>query len=185
VAPVPLVPTALAAALIAHAGSGRQRDRWLPGLASGETPGAVGPPELVPGGADAAALVLVDDAGARVLAREDADIRPTRSIDSTRAAAAVAGAGEPLEGDLPAGVDRALVALAAELVGVCDRALEMTTAYVKERRQLGVPVGAYQAVSHKCPQMLLDTEQARSAVALAASASPGRRTSTGSTSARS
>ncbi len=38
----------------------------------------------------------------------------------------------------------------------------MTVAYVKERRQFGVPVGAYQAVSHRCAQMLLETEQARS-----------------------
>ena len=78
------------------------------------------------------------------------------------------GDGEVLGGDLDAGVDRALVAVAAELVGVCDRALEMTTAYVKERKQFGVPVGAYQAVSHKCAQMLLDTEKARAAVSFAA-----------------
>jgi alkylation response protein AidB-like acyl-CoA dehydrogenase len=40
--------------------------------------------------------------------------------------------------------------------------------YVKERKQFGVPVGAYQAVSHRCAQMLLDTEKARSATAQAA-----------------
>jgi alkylation response protein AidB-like acyl-CoA dehydrogenase len=67
-----------------------------------------------------------------------------------------------------AAVDRALVAVAAELVGVCDRALEMTVAYVKDRRQFGTPVGAYQAVSHRCAQMLLDTESARAAVSFAA-----------------
>jgi alkylation response protein AidB-like acyl-CoA dehydrogenase len=44
----------------------------------------------------------------------------------------------------------------------------MTVAYVKERRQFGVPVGAYQAVSHRCAQMLLETEQARSLSAYAA-----------------
>ena len=51
---------------------------------------------------------------------------------------------------------------------MCDRALEMTVAYVKERKQFGVPVGAYQAVSHRCAQMLLDTEKARSTAAFAA-----------------
>ena len=71
-------------------------------------------------------------------------------------------------GDVGAGVDRALVAVGSELVGVCDRALEMTVAYVKERKQFGVPVGAYQAVSHRCAQMLLDTEKARSTAAFAA-----------------
>ena len=51
---------------------------------------------------------------------------------------------------------------------MCERALEMTVAYVKERKQFGVPVGAYQAVSHRCAQMLLDTEKARSTAAFAA-----------------
>jgi alkylation response protein AidB-like acyl-CoA dehydrogenase len=60
------------------------------------------------------------------------------------------------------------VAVSAELVGVCDRAVEMTVAYVKERRQFGVPVGSYQAVSHRCAQMLLDSERARSSTAFAA-----------------
>ncbi len=61
----------------------------------------------------------------------------------------------------PAWTER-LVAISSELVGVCERALEMTVDYVKERKQFGVPVGAYQAVSHRCAQMLLDTEKARS-----------------------
>jgi alkylation response protein AidB-like acyl-CoA dehydrogenase len=66
------------------------------------------------------------------------------------------------------GLDRALVAIASELVGVCERALTMTVAYVKERKQFGVPVGSYQAVSHRCAQMLLDTEKARALTAFAA-----------------
>ncbi len=44
----------------------------------------------------------------------------------------------------------------------------MTVAYVKDRKQFGVPVGSYQAVSHRCAQMLLDTEKARSTAAFAA-----------------
>ncbi len=60
------------------------------------------------------------------------------------------------------------MAISSELVGVCDRALEMTVAYVKDRKQFGVPVGAFQAVSHRCAQMLLDTERARAATAFAA-----------------
>ena len=38
-------------------------------------------------------------------------------------------------------------AIAAEVVGVCQRALEMTLEYVKDRKQFGVPVGSFQAVS--------------------------------------
>ena len=44
----------------------------------------------------------------------------------------------------------------------------MTVEYVKDRKQFGVPVGSYQAVSHRCAQMLLDTEKARSTAAFAA-----------------
>jgi alkylation response protein AidB-like acyl-CoA dehydrogenase len=76
-------------------------------------------------------------------------------------------AGEAL-GDTNAGLGRALVAISSELVGVCERALEMTVDYVKERKQFGVPVGSYQAVSHRCAQMLLETEKARSTAAFAA-----------------
>jgi alkylation response protein AidB-like acyl-CoA dehydrogenase len=53
----------------------------------------------------------------------------------------------------------------------------MTVAYVKERRQFGVPVGSFQAVAHRCAQMLLHTEGARSAAyfaAWAADAAPDR-----------
>jgi alkylation response protein AidB-like acyl-CoA dehydrogenase len=168
VAPVPFLGTVLAATLIEHAGSGEQRERWLGGLAGGELTGAAGgTPELVPGGGGAAVIVLVDGAGARLV--EGGDAEPVASIDPTRPAARVpADAGDPLTGDVAAAVDRALVAVAAELVGICDRALEMTVAYVKERRQFGTPVGAYQAVSHRCAQMLLDTEGARAAVSFAA-----------------
>jgi alkylation response protein AidB-like acyl-CoA dehydrogenase len=77
------------------------------------------------------------------------------------------GAGESLEDGCP-GLGRALVAVSSELVGVSERSLEMTLAYVKDRKQFGVPVGAYQAVSHRCAQMLLDTEKARSTTAFAA-----------------
>ena len=96
---------------------------------------------------------------------------PVASIDSTRSTARVSAsedAGEALAGDVSAGVDCALVAVSSELVGVCDRALQMTVDYVKERRQFGVAVGSYQAVSHRCAQMLLDTEKARSKAAFAA-----------------
>jgi alkylation response protein AidB-like acyl-CoA dehydrogenase len=168
VAPVPFLPTVLAATLIEHAGSDAQKATWLPGLASGAAPGAVavaGPGgALVPGGADAAVFVVLEDGGATVLTRDDARVEDVASIDPTRPAVRIdasVGGGERLSGDVAGAVDRGLVAVAAELVGVCDRALEMTVAYVKDRKQFNTPVGAYQAVSHRCAQMLLDTEQAR------------------------
>ena len=63
---------------------------------------------------------------------------------------------------------RAYIALAAELAGIAQRALEMAVDYAKERKQFGRPIGAYQAVSHRCAQMLLETEGARSAAYYAA-----------------
>jgi alkylation response protein AidB-like acyl-CoA dehydrogenase len=176
-APVPFLPSVMAGTLIEQAGSQAQQERWLPGLASGETVGALGElvggaAELVIGAPEAQVIVLIEDGRtARVLAAEEAEVEPIASIDSTRSTARVSApedAGEALEGDVAAGVDRALVAVSSELVGVSDRALEMTVAYVKERRQFGVSVGSYQAVSHRCAQMLLDTEKARSTAAFAA-----------------
>jgi alkylation response protein AidB-like acyl-CoA dehydrogenase len=174
-APVPYLPSVMAASVIEHGGSDEQQARWLPGLASGETIGALGAAtdgvaELVIGGADAQVIVLVEEDGsARVVSSADADVSPLASIDPTRSAARVSAGngGELLEDGCP-GLGRALVAVSSELVGVCDRALAMTVEYVKDRKQFGVPVGAYQAVSHRCAQMLLETEKARSTSAFAA-----------------
>src|ERR1700704_5928377 len=65
-APVPFLPSAMAAALIEQAGSREQRERWLPSLAGGETLGAVGSAEggvagLVIGAAQAGVLVLLEE----------------------------------------------------------------------------------------------------------------------------
>jgi alkylation response protein AidB-like acyl-CoA dehydrogenase len=173
--PVPYLPSAMAACVIEQAGSSEQRERWLPGLASGETIGALasatdGTAEFVVSGAEAGVFVLIEDDGSgRIVAADEAEVSAIEAIDPTRSAARViAGdAGEAVEQGCP-GLGRALVAVSAELVGVSERALEMTVEYVKDRKQFGVPVGAYQAVSHRCAQMLLDTERARSATAQAA-----------------
>jgi alkylation response protein AidB-like acyl-CoA dehydrogenase len=176
-APVPFLASVMAATVIEQAGAPAQRERWLPGLASGEITGALGTAldgaaELVIGAPDARVIVLAEEDGAgRLLDADHAEVVAFDAIDPTRSAARVSDpndAGEPLPGEVPAGVDRALVAISSELVGVCERALEMTVAYVKDRKQFGVPVGAYQAVSHRCAQMLLDTEKARATAAFAA-----------------
>ena len=59
--------------------------------------------------------------------------------------------------------DATATALAAESVGVAQRAMEMAVEYAKDRKQFDAPIGSYQAVSHRCAQMLLETEGARSA----------------------
>ena len=174
VAATPFLGTALAALALQRGGSDAQRARWLPGLASGELTGGFGRPGLAADADGAAVIVLLDDAGATVVDGADADVTRLETIDPTRRYARVAGEGPALGGDV---ARRSAGALAAELVGVAQRALDMTVAYVKERRQFGVPVGAFQAVSHRCAEMLLQTESARSAAyfaAWAADAAPDR-----------
>ena len=174
VAATPFLGTALAAFALQHGGTDAQRARWLPGLASGELTGGFGRPGLAADADGAAVIVLIEDRGARVIDGADADVTRLETIDPTRRYAQVAGEGPALAGDI---AGRSAGALAAELVGVCQRALDMTVAYVSERRQFGVPVGAFQAVSHRCAEMLLHTEAARSAAyfaAWAADAAPDR-----------
>jgi alkylation response protein AidB-like acyl-CoA dehydrogenase len=64
---------------------------------------------------------------------------------------------------LSAMLDRAAVALAAEQVGGAQRVLEMAVGYAKARVQFGRPIGSFQAIKHKCADMLLEVESARSA----------------------
>jgi alkylation response protein AidB-like acyl-CoA dehydrogenase len=122
------------------------------------------------GGADAQVIVLIEpDGSGRAVAADDVELTPLEAIDPTRSAASVVASGGDgeLPGEVCVGLGRALISVSAELVGVCDRALAMTVEYVKDRKQFGVPVGAYQAVSHRCAQMLLETEKARSTTAFA------------------
>jgi alkylation response protein AidB-like acyl-CoA dehydrogenase len=178
-AATPFLSTAAAAGAIQAEGTPEQQRRWLPGLASGELTAGVGTRALAADAADAAVLVLLDGDRAELVAREDADVEPVETVDPTRRYARVAdasGRGEPL-GDGGATVQRLHAAIAAEVVGVSQRALDMTVEYVKDRKQFGVPVGAFQAVSHRCAQMLLHTETARSTAyfaAWAADADAGR-----------
>ncbi|HTX31658.1 MAG TPA: acyl-CoA dehydrogenase family protein [Solirubrobacteraceae bacterium] len=173
-AATPFYSTATAAAVIEATGSDEQRQRWLEPLASGEATAGIGTRALTADGADAAVIVLLDGEDATLVDAAEADVEPLVSIDATRRFATVSGEGEPLGAGA---ADRIRAALAAEVVGVCQRALDMTLDYVKERKQFGVPVGSFQAVSHRCAQMLLHTESGRSAAyfaAWAADADPER-----------
>ncbi len=59
-------------------------------------------------------------------------------------------------------VERATVALCAEMCGGAQKVLEMTTEYAKIRIAFGRPIGAYQAVKHRAADMLVDVENAKS-----------------------
>jgi len=62
----------------------------------------------------------------------------------------------------------AAVAYAAELLGLAQRTLDLSVAYAGERVQFGRPIGSFQAVKHRCADMLVDVEGMRSAVYWAA-----------------
>ncbi len=59
-------------------------------------------------------------------------------------------------------IDRAAVALSAEICGAAQRVLDMTVDYAKLRTAFGKPIGSYQGVKHKCADMLIEIENAKS-----------------------
>ncbi len=175
-APLPFLSNAAAGLAIEHAGSDEQKAAHLPGIASGEGRGAVGDEQIVLDGDGAASIVVFDQPGPILIAAGEAELEHLDLIDSSRRySKLVSGAGEPLAGPVGPAADRVAVALAAELVGIGQRAMEMAVEYAKEREQFGRPIGAYQGVSHICAKMLYDIEEARSltySAAWAADAEP-------------
>jgi alkylation response protein AidB-like acyl-CoA dehydrogenase len=142
---------------------------------------------LVPDAASADFFLVATSDGKRHLVERDADgvtvtaepsMDPTRRFSSVRFDGVRVAAADTLPGaeaDYYPVFFRLCVALAAESTGIAQRTMEMAVEYAKDRQQFGRPIGAYQAVSHRCAQMLLETENSRSAVygaAWAADAEP-------------
>ena len=75
------------------------------------------------------------------------------------------GAGWPA---LSKTLDQAAVGLANEMVGGAQKVLEMSVEYAKVRVQFGRPIGSFQAIKHKCADMLLEVESGKSAAYYAA-----------------
>jgi alkylation response protein AidB-like acyl-CoA dehydrogenase len=185
--PVPFLPTVLALAALSRDGS---HPDLVDRLASGDALGAVAwakAPGVVTVVGDGDAPVLsgrlgpVDGASVAdvlvVVAPEGVFLvdlaavgRPQRqpAMDLTRALAWVDLDATPavrLGDTADAAHLSALGAVgsAAELLGGSERALEMATEYAKDRVQFGAPIGSFQAVKHRCADMLVDVEGMRSA----------------------
>ena len=192
-APSPFFSNACAGLVLRAAGTEEQKERWLAPLARGEARGTVatvddddpvaaeggelrGAKTTVPDAASADFLIVAADDRHWVLdsGADGVEIEPTAGIDPTRKLHRIRFDGaeaERLGGDPEAAADAydaAATALAAESVGVAQRALEMAVEYAKDRKQFETPIGAFQAVSHRCAQMLLEVEGARSATYYAA-----------------
>ena len=106
---------------------------------------------------------------------------PLPTLDMTRKLARVELSGVPARlvsgpGDATAALSRALdlalVALTAEQVGGAQRCLDMAVDYAKVRMQFGRPIGSFQAIKHKCAEMLIEVESAKSAAYHAAGSTP-------------
>jgi alkylation response protein AidB-like acyl-CoA dehydrogenase len=120
-------------------------------------------------GADGIGLVVVDAEAPGVTRRR------LETMDMTRKQAEVVFDGVRVPGDAllgdPAGgwapladtISRAGVALAFEQVGGAQKCLEMSVEYAKVRVQFGRPIGSFQAIKHKCADMLVQVESAKSA----------------------
>jgi alkylation response protein AidB-like acyl-CoA dehydrogenase len=97
---------------------------------------------------------------------------PLATMDQTRKQARLEFSSTPAtligrDGDAGSGLEKTLqlaaVALAAEQVGGAQRVLDNAVDYAKNRMQFGRPIGSFQAIKHKCADMLLEVESAKSA----------------------
>nr|WP_246281537.1 acyl-CoA dehydrogenase family protein [Fodinicola acaciae] len=176
---------ALAGHALAECGD-EAKSRWLPAIVDGSLTATVafsGADVRACGGeltgtamfvvdGDTADLLLVV-AGADLYAVEGKSVRRTRlqTLDPTRRLGRLELDRTPAV-RLDANVDRvrdlAVIALAAEQVGGARACLDAAVGYAKVRVQFGRPIGSFQAIKHKCADLLLEVEAARSAVEHAA-----------------
>jgi len=129
------------------------------------------------GSADAFLVALDADRIALVpRAAAGLEIAMLTTIDRTRRVAELSfDASQPADwiradGVAPRMLAAGRVALAADLLGACERAVEMAVDYTRQRHQFGRPIGSFQAVKHLCAEMVAELEPARSLVWYAAHA---------------
>jgi alkylation response protein AidB-like acyl-CoA dehydrogenase len=103
--------------------------------------------------------------------------RPLTSLDMTRQLCELrldqvharrVAVGQPAEQAVAAALLAGAGVLASEQLGLAERCLEMTVAYVKERRQFARPVGGFQAIKHRLADLWVSVTQARAAARYAA-----------------
>jgi pimeloyl-CoA dehydrogenase small subunit len=109
--------------------------------------------------------LFVVDAGAKGVFRrgyETQDGQRAAEIGFVGARGEALGDAHGAAGALQATLDEAIAALCAEAVGAMGEAVEITTEYLKTRKQFGVPIGSFQALQHRASDMVVALEQARS-----------------------
>lgn len=188
--PGPFVPSAIASALIAAhdpqakvlaelatgaAIAAYALDSGLTATRHGDVLVIRGEVRPVPAAAQASVLVLPVAIESRdewvVLRNDQLEIEAVKSLDPLRPIAhvranAVDVSDDALLSNLTMTTAHALMStlLSAEAVGVARWATDTASAYAKIREQFGRPIGQFQAIKHKCAEMIADTERATAAV---------------------
>jgi acyl-CoA dehydrogenase len=124
-------------------------------------------------GHDGEVLVAVDpgSAGVDVVAHQPLDLTATvGAVTLTDATGEVLADGADVRHGLQQARRHALLAVAADSIGVGSRALAMSVEWAGERQQFGRPIGSFQAISHRCADILVALEGARSQVMAASDA---------------
>lgn len=103
-----------------------------------------------------------DASGVEITPRETLDLtRPLSSIRFDGAEARAVGTPGEAAAGLRRGLDEATALLCAEMVGGMQQVLETAVGYAAERHQFSRPIGSFQAIKHKCADLLIDFEGAR------------------------
>ncbi|MCT2583528.1 acyl-CoA dehydrogenase family protein [Actinophytocola gossypii] len=174
-ASVPFVSTVVAARLLVESGDDAACADLLPGLCDGSRTFAVaslptgvdrpaGTAEGVVDGPGATDLLVLAGDGLFHVDGAAAEVVPVPTLDLTRPQADITFAETPARrlGPAAPATDVAVTLLAAELVGVARTMLDTAVTYARERVQFGRPIGSFQAVKHRCADMLVELELARS-----------------------
>jgi acyl-CoA dehydrogenase len=188
--PAPYLSTALAGAVLSEGGAVASAE-FLPGIASAALRAAfvlggsvtasggrlTGVAHHVLDGAEAGLFVV--RAGDALFAVRAADtvVTPAGTLDETRPQAAVSFRDSP-GAEVGCAADRAedllRVMLAVESAGAAAHCLDVTVGYLKTREQFGRPIGAFQALRHRCADLAVEVTSARATAyaAVRAAASP-------------
>lgn len=182
----------MGARALAYGGTAEQKETVLPELLSGEKIAAyvhdanlshdgdslTAHDDFVAHGASANVLIVTSNTGAWLIEADapGVTITPQTTMDQTRPLAKVSltkAKAQPLADPASAiakAHQAAFVAVAAEALGGAQACLDRTVSYSKERVQFGRQIGSFQAYKHRLADMMIEIEQARSAVYWAACA---------------